>query len=156
MIHVGGASRTECAEPAGPVLAGLRLHSRIGHRRPHISSGFCLARWHVLHVATVTGKDRLLTHSPPSKGQLAETNTALLPADDYRQRLAAREALAAQFEARHQRLGTVRLMLAAVAALLGWAALSRYVSGYWVLLPIAGIHRGSVSSLHRAAGTPAS
>ncbi len=59
----------------------------------------------------------------------------LLPAEEYRQRLAAREALSAQLEARHQRLGNVRLALAAVTLLIGWAALFRDVPGVWVLLP---------------------
>ncbi len=59
----------------------------------------------------------------------------MLPAEEYRQRLAAREGLTAQLEARHLRLGNVRLALAAVAAVIIWATLFRDLSGYWVLVP---------------------
>ncbi len=60
------------------------------------------------------------------------------PSEEYVQRLSAREARVAQYEKIHIRLGNVRLILALLAAGIGWAAFRRHeLSAYWLILPAA-------------------
>lgn len=63
-----------------------------------------------------------------------------VPAEEqYRERLKQREALAAQRERVHIRLGNIRLALAAVAVLLGWESFGRHAfTAWWILVPVIG------------------
>lgn len=61
----------------------------------------------------------------------------MLPADDYRERLKDRQERVRRYEKIHVRLGNIRLLLAAVAAILAWESLWRHAfSGWWIALPI--------------------
>ncbi len=61
------------------------------------------------------------------------------PSEEYTQRLHAREADAAHCEARHVRLGYLRLLIAAIAAVLAWWAFARHVlSPWWLAVAVMG------------------
>jgi len=63
---------------------------------------------------------------------------SLPPSQEYNQRLHAREALVAHWNAIHIRLGNIRLMLAIVAVVLGWLSLIRHlIPIWWLLAPLA-------------------
>ncbi len=64
----------------------------------------------------------------------------MLPADEYRSRLAAREALAARFDRLHVRMGNLRLLLFAAALLMIWLVGVRHLfSPWWLLVPVIAI-----------------
>ena len=57
--------------------------------------------------------------------------------EQYRERLNQREALAAQRERVHIRLGNLRLALAGIAVLLGWESFERHaLTAWWILVPV--------------------
>jgi hypothetical protein len=65
-------------------------------------------------------------------------NDFLSPAQEYSQRIRAREERVAHFNAIHIRLGNARLALAAAAIVLAWLSLSRHaISFWWLSLPLA-------------------
>jgi len=60
------------------------------------------------------------------------------PGEEYVQRMKARESRVAHLEAIHIRLGNVRLMLAAMTVVAGWAGLrGHYLSPWWIAAPVA-------------------
>ena len=60
------------------------------------------------------------------------------PAEEYRQRSAAREAEARRLERLHIRFGNVRLLLATVAVVMAWWAFrSHWISPWWLAVPLA-------------------
>ena len=62
----------------------------------------------------------------------------MVPSVEYEQRLKARQSRVAQFEKVHIRLGNVRLLLAIVAVILGWASIWAHVlSPWWLVAPVA-------------------
>ncbi len=64
----------------------------------------------------------------------------MLPADEYRSRLTAREALAARYDRVHVHMGNVRLLLFALAALMIWLVWARHLfSSWWLLAPVVAI-----------------
>ena len=61
------------------------------------------------------------------------------PAEEYAQRLRAREARAAELEKQHARIATVRLILAAAIFIAAWYSLQRTAfSATWLGIPVAG------------------
>ncbi len=61
-----------------------------------------------------------------------------VPAEEYRQRSAARQAQTHRLERLHIRLGNVRLLLATVAVMLAWWAFrSHWISPWWLGAPLA-------------------
>jgi hypothetical protein len=62
----------------------------------------------------------------------------LSPAQEYSQRIRAREQRVAQFNAVHIRLGNVSLALAVLAVVLAWLSLLRHtISFWWLSVPVA-------------------
>jgi MutS domain V len=62
----------------------------------------------------------------------------LSPAQEYSQRIRAREERVAQFNAVHIRLGNIRLALAVLAVVLAWLSLLRHaISFWWLSVPLA-------------------
>jgi hypothetical protein len=60
------------------------------------------------------------------------------PAEEYAQRLQARQLRAAELERLHIRIGYVRLMLGIAVAVMAWWAFARHAfSGWWLVVPIA-------------------
>src|ERR1700733_1527443 len=60
------------------------------------------------------------------------------PSEEYARRLSAREALVADFEKTHVRMGNLRVLLAAAIVVAGWLSISRHAfSLWWLFLPIA-------------------
>jgi MutS-like protein len=60
------------------------------------------------------------------------------PSEEYAQRLKAREALVANFEKLHVRLGNIRLLVALATALMAWLSFARHVfPAWWLLVPVA-------------------
>jgi hypothetical protein len=58
--------------------------------------------------------------------------------DEYRERLAARQAIVTACEAAHARLATARLVIFGAAALVAWLAFGRHsLSPLWLLVPLA-------------------
>ncbi len=61
----------------------------------------------------------------------------VLPAQEYRRRLEAREARAAHYEKVHIRLGNIRLGLFLAAAAMAWEAFHAHrLSGWWLVIPL--------------------
>jgi hypothetical protein len=61
------------------------------------------------------------------------------PAEEYRRRVAAREAETRRLERLHIRFGNVRLLLATIAVVTAWWAFrSHWISPWWLSVPIAG------------------
>ena len=60
------------------------------------------------------------------------------PAEEYRRRVAARQAEVGRLQALHIRLGNVRLLLAVAALVLGWCGWRlHWISPWWVTAPVA-------------------
>lgn len=61
----------------------------------------------------------------------------LSPAQEYSERLRARESRVARLKAIHIRLGNIRLLLAIIAVVLGWISLARHtISAWWLAAPL--------------------
>ena len=71
-----------------------------------------------------------------------DTFLIVFPAEEYAQRLQARESLVANFEKRHVRLGNIRLLVALASALMAWLSFARHVLPVWWLLAPAVIFMG--------------
>ncbi len=75
---------------------------------------------------------------PESRGASARRVPSPRPEEEYRRRLAAREAKAARFERIHERIATTRLWTAAVVVAGAWLAFYAHaVSAWWLGIPIA-------------------
>ena len=60
------------------------------------------------------------------------------PSEEYAQRLSSRQSRVAHYEKIHIRLGNLRLVLAFLAVVVGWASFGRhYLSPWWLGAPIA-------------------
>jgi hypothetical protein len=60
------------------------------------------------------------------------------PAEDYIERLRAREARVSRFQQLHARVGNARLLVAAMTVIAAWWSLQRHAfSPWWLLVPIA-------------------
>ncbi|HLW53072.1 MAG TPA: mismatch repair protein [Candidatus Angelobacter sp.] len=71
----------------------------------------------------------------------------MLPAEEYSQRLQARESLAAYHEKVHHRCGNIRLLIFLAAAVMAWESLrAHHFSAWWLLLPAAGFF--AVAAFH--------
>jgi len=71
----------------------------------------------------------------------------VLPAEEYSQRLQARESLAAYHEKVHHRCGNIRLLIFLAAAVMAWESLrAHHFSAWWLLLPAAGFF--AVAAFH--------
>ena len=62
----------------------------------------------------------------------------MLPAEEYKQRLQARESRAAHYDKIHYRCGNIRLAIFALAGVMAWGSLySHYFSAWWLSLAVA-------------------
>src|SRR5690606_37528060 len=74
-------------------------------------------------------------HAPITRDRKRQLVT---PAEEYRHRLAGREAAAAQHEKRHNRIGLLRLAAFAAAVAAAWFSLrADAISPWWLLAPSA-------------------